>query len=128
MEVVSALLILAGSTFTLIAAIGLHRFDSVFARMHAAGKSTTFGLGLILVGAALRAAQTGSTAKLGVVGLLAVITIPAGVHLIARAAFRAGTELAPDTHIDQGSSDMLERRLPGEANVGRETTNDQPTS
>jgi multicomponent Na+:H+ antiporter subunit G len=114
MDLVSALLILVGSVFTLLASVGLHRFDSVFARMHAAGKSATFGMGLILAGAALRIFELGATAKLVVVGLLAILTIPAGVHLIARAAFRAGTELAPDTETDAYSTERLElhRRSP----------------
>ena len=103
----SAVLIFFGSTFTLIAGVGLHRFDSVFARMHAAGKSTTFGLGLILLGAALRLSDAGSVAKLAVVGLLGLITIPAGVHLIARAAFRAGTELAAATDVDERTANWL---------------------
>jgi multicomponent Na+:H+ antiporter subunit G len=108
MELVSAVLVLIGSSFALLASVGLHRFDSVFARMHAAGKSATFGLGLILAGSALRIFELGSAVKLGVVGLLALLTIPAGVHLIARAAFRAGTELNPDTELDPFTDEMLE--------------------
>lgn len=100
MTVLSALVMLAGALFTLVAGIGLHRFDDVFARMHAAGKSTTFGLGLILAGAALRLGEPGAVAKLGLVGLFGVLTIPAGVHLIARAAWRSGTEHAPGTRFD----------------------------
>lgn len=108
MDVVSGVLMLIGSAFALLASVGLHRFDSVFARMHAAGKSATFGLGLILAGVALRLLDGGATAKLAVVGVLAILTIPAGVHLIARAAFRAGTELAPDTEIDASTAERLE--------------------
>lgn len=103
MELISALLMLAGCALTLVAGIGLHRFDSVFARMHAAGKSATMGLGLILLGAALRLFDLGSFAKLAVVGFLGLLTIPAGVHLIARAAWRTGTELDERTHIDDAT-------------------------
>lgn len=113
MELVSALLMLTGSAFALLASVGLHRFDSVFARMHAAGKSATFGLGLILAGAALRLADAGATAKLVLVGVLALVTIPAGVHLIARAAWRAGTEVGPGTDIDAESAQRLEARRRG---------------
>ena len=99
-DAISALVLLTGSAFTLVASIGLHRFDSVFARTHAAGKSSTFGLGLILAGGALRLLDVASAAKLGIVALLALVTIPAGVHLIARASWRAGTELSPGTAVD----------------------------
>ena len=107
MDLLGAVLVLIGSAFVLLAAVGLHRFDSVFARMHAAGKSTTFGLGLILLGTALRVLEPGATAKLVVVGLLSILTIPAGVHLIARAAFRAGTELSPETEVDPVTAERL---------------------
>lgn len=107
MDLLGTSLLVAGAAFTLLATVGLHRFDSVFARMHAAGKSSTFGLGLILLGAALRTSEAGATAKLVLVGLLALLTIPAGVHLIARSAWRAGTELDERTEIDE----ITQRRL-----------------
>lgn len=103
MDLISAVLMAAGAGFALLAAIGLHRFDDVFARMHAAGKASTLGLLLILLGAALRLSDLGNVLKLGLVAVLAVITVPAGVHLIARAAFRAGTELADATDFDDAS-------------------------
>jgi multicomponent Na+:H+ antiporter subunit G len=108
MELVGTVLMLLGSLFALLAAVGLHRFDSVFARMHAAGKSATFGLGLILLGVAIRVADLGFFAKLVVVGLLGLLTIPAGVHVIARAAWRVGTELSPRTEIDAYTRDRVE--------------------
>jgi multicomponent Na+:H+ antiporter subunit G len=107
-ELVSAVIMLIGAFFALLAGVGLHRFDSVFARMHAAGKSATFGLGFILFGAGLRIVEIGSFAKLGVVGLLGLLTIPAGVHLISRAAWRVGTELNPQTRIDDATRARLE--------------------
>lgn len=103
MDLISAVLMAAGAGFALLAAVGLHRFDDVFARMHAAGKASTLGLLLILLGAALRLSELGNVLKLGLVAVLAVITVPAGVHLIARAAFRAGTELAEATDFDDAS-------------------------
>ena len=103
MEVISAALMAMGAAFVLLAGIGLHRFDDVFARMHAAGKASTLGLLLILLGAAFRLTEVGEILKLGLVAVLAVVTIPAGVHLIARAAWRAGTELAEATTFDEAS-------------------------
>lgn len=116
MDTVGALSMLVGALFSLLAAVGLHRFDSVFARMHAAGKSATFGLGLILLGVALRVGDPGWFAKLALVGLLGLLTIPAGVHLIARAAWRAGTELDPRTEVDRYTEERIEihRRYPDE--------------
>ena len=101
MELIAAIVMLVGALFTLLAAVGLHRFDDVFARMHAAGKSSTLGLLLIVLGVAFRLTSLGDALKLGLVAALAVITIPAGVHVIARAAWRAGTELADATEFDE---------------------------
>ena len=103
MDVISAALMALGASFSLLAGVGLHRFDDVFARMHAAGKASTLGLLLIVLGAALRLTALGEVLKLGLVAVLTVITIPAGVHLIARAAWRAGTELSDATSFDEAS-------------------------
>lgn len=108
MDLISALLMAVGAAFSLLAAVGLHRFDDVFARMHAAGKASTLGLLLILLGAALRLSTLGQVMKLGVVAVLAVVTIPAGVYVIARAAWRAGTELAEATVFDDASRKRLD--------------------
>lgn len=108
MDLIAALLMAVGAAFTLLAAVGLHRFDDVFARMHAAGKAATLGLLLILVGVAFRLNELGQLLKLGLVAVLAVITIPAGVHLIARAAWRAGTELSESTVFDEASERRFE--------------------
>ncbi|MEM7286436.1 MAG: monovalent cation/H(+) antiporter subunit G [Actinomycetota bacterium] len=109
MDLIAAIAMTVGAVFTLLATVGLHRFDDVFARMHAAGKSSTLGLLLILVGVAFRLTDLGDLLKLGLIAVLAVITIPAGVHVIARAAWRAGTELAEATEFDERS----ERRANG---------------
>lgn len=107
MDLISALIMALGAAFTLLASVGLHRFDDVFARMHAAGKASTLGLLLILLGAALRLTELGDVLKLSLVAVLAVITIPAGVHVIARAAWRAGTELDSDTTFDEDSRERF---------------------
>ncbi|MCU0274467.1 MAG: monovalent cation/H(+) antiporter subunit G [Acidimicrobiales bacterium] len=104
MELIGAVLAVLGAVFVFIAAIGLHRFDDVFARTHAAGKATTFGLGLILLGAVFRLGEIDAAFKLALVGVLTLITVPAGAHLIARAAFRSGTELAAHTKLDDRSA------------------------
>jgi multicomponent Na+:H+ antiporter subunit G len=99
--ILSSILVLTGVTLTLTAAIGLHRFPDVFARMHAATKPATLGLMLTLLGTAIRMGGAGDVAKLALVIVLQFITAPVGAHMIGRAAYRAGTELADDTTIDE---------------------------
>jgi multicomponent Na+:H+ antiporter subunit G len=101
LDVLAAVLILGGVVLALIAAIGLHRFPDVFARMHAASKPATLGLVLVLVGASLRMTNVGDIGKLLLVAMLQFLTVPVGAHLVARAAYHAGTELAPDTVVDE---------------------------
>jgi multicomponent Na+:H+ antiporter subunit G len=103
MEVLASVLIILGSALALIAAIGLQRFDDVFARMHSATKPATLGLISILAGAALTLPLPGAVAKLMLVILLQFITAPVGAHLVGRAAFRTGRDLSPDTILDEES-------------------------
>lgn len=87
MDVLGDVLIVAGAAWFVLAAIGVCRFDDVYARMHAATKSATLGLLLVLGGAA---AHLGGwqAAKLLLAGLLLFITAPVGSHLVGRAVHR----------------------------------------
>ncbi|HVM52219.1 MAG TPA: monovalent cation/H(+) antiporter subunit G [Acidimicrobiales bacterium] len=100
-DVIAATLMLTGAVLAAVAGVGLHRFPDVFARMHAATKPATLGLALIVGGAALRMSEPGDVAKLLLVGVLQFVTAPIGAHLIGRAAHKAGTELSPETVIDE---------------------------
>jgi multicomponent Na+:H+ antiporter subunit G len=101
LEVISAVMMLTGAALAAVAGLGLQRFPDVFARMHAATKPATLGLALVLGGAALRFTSTGDVAKLLLVVVLQFVTGPVGAHLIGRSAYRAGTELAPTTVVDE---------------------------
>lgn len=52
-EIIVLILIVLGSIFILIAAIGVLRFKDVYTSMHATTKASSFGLLLILSGVAL---------------------------------------------------------------------------
>lgn len=94
-------LIIVGSFFALIAAIGLVRFPDVYSRMHAASKAGTVGSGLMLIALAVIAADFATTlrAVAGVVFLL--LTAPIAAHLLARASYKAGYKLWSGTVIDE---------------------------
>lgn len=109
MEVVAAVLLVSGSLLALLAAVGLQRFNDVFGRMHAATKPATLGLVLILSGAALVLPAPGAVAKLLLVILLQFVTAPIAAHLVGRAAFRAGSEMDPDTIVDEEAESILSR-------------------
>ncbi len=107
-EVVASVFILTGVALGIGAGLGLQRFPDVFARMHAATKPATLGLVLVLSGAALRVERTGDVAKLLLVVVLQFLTAPVGAHMIGRAAYRAGTELSPETRVDELARDRRE--------------------
>lgn len=101
LEVIGEAMLLVGALLAVIAGIGLHRFPDVFARMHAATKPATLGLALVCGGAALLLPDVGGTVKLLLVVALQFLTAPVGSHLVGRAAYRAGTELAEGTAVDE---------------------------
>lgn len=100
-EVVGGAMLLVGALLAVIAGVGLQRFPDVFARMHAATKPATLGLALVLGGAALLVPDVGNKAKLLLVAALQFVTAPVGSHLVGRAAYRSGTEVASETAVDE---------------------------
>lgn len=109
-EWLSAFFMISGALLALLAAVGLHRFDNVFARMHAATKPATLGLVLIVIGASFQLADTGDSAKLVLVILFQFLTAPIGAHLVGRAAYRSVVEVAETISIDELAGESLEER------------------
>ena len=97
---VSGMLLLA-SALALVTAIGLQRFDSVFARIHPVTKAITLGVVIVCIAAAIRVDDAGNTAKLLLVAGFQIITAPIASHMVARAAYRSGTELNPNMTVDE---------------------------
>lgn len=100
-EWITSFLVLAGSVLALISAIGLHRFGDVFARVHAAGKAAPLGAAMVFLATAIELGDPGDAEKLALTLLLLGLTVPTGVHMVARAAYRAGTERRPDMAVDE---------------------------
>lgn len=89
-DVIAAALLLLGTLLTLIAGVGVLRFPDAFTRMHAATKSTSLGLALVLLGAAIRIETAGNTVKLLLVVAFQFLTAPIAAHMVGRAAHRTG--------------------------------------
>lgn len=112
-HVVAAVLLLLSSVLVTIAAVGLQRFDSVFARIHPATKAITTGVFLATAGAALRMDDPRDVARLVVVAVLQLLTAPIGAHMVGRAAYRAGTERNPRMTVDELAEADAERWTTG---------------
>lgn len=100
-DVASAALMLSAVAFVLLGAVGLHRFDDVFTRIHAATKPMTLGVVLVAAGAALQMDRTSDVVKLGLAVVLQLVSAPVAAHVIGRAAYWDGGELSPQTRIDE---------------------------
>ncbi len=100
-ESVAAVLLLAGVTIGLIGGVGLHRFGSVYARLHAATKPATLGLVLVLAGVALRAGDSGDVVKLVLVIVFQFLTAPVTAHALARSSYRAGIPMGATAELDE---------------------------
>jgi multicomponent Na+:H+ antiporter subunit G len=85
-DLIAAVLLIAGSFFMLVAALGVVRLPDVFMRMHAITKASS--LALLLIAAGLVVAVPGLRIILGSLALMAFIflTTPVASHMIARAA------------------------------------------
>jgi len=107
-DVVTSILLLASGAFVLLACVGLYRFDDLFSRIHAASKAITLGVILVAAGTALQLRDPGDTVKLLIAAILQMISAPVTSHIIGRAAYWTGTELSPDTVVDQLADSDLE--------------------
>ena len=100
-EVIAAILMVIGSLFCLVSAVGMLRLPDTLMRMHAATKAGTLGTGLIVVAAAIFTNELGTTLKAIAVIVFLLLTAPVAAHLIGRAAYHRGIHLFDKTWIDE---------------------------
>lgn len=79
-----SILILSGSLFILIAALGLNRFEDLYSRMHATTKASSFGLLLLVAGVAIFFSSWIVLLKAVMIILFIYLTAPLAAHSIAR--------------------------------------------
>ena len=83
-DIVSWVLILAGSFFTLVGTFGLVRMPEVYTRMHAASVTDTLGVGFLVFGMMLQAGLSLVTLKLAFLLMLFLFTGPVVTHALAQ--------------------------------------------
>ena len=92
-------LVLAGSGFCVVGALGLVRLKGFYVRTHAASVIDSAGAGLLLAGLLLQAGWTLAAVKLVTIGLLIFFSSPTATHALANAALARG--MAPE-HAAEG--------------------------
>jgi len=91
-DILSWMLIVLGSFFTIVGGIGLVRMPELFTRMHAASVADTLGAGFLILGMMLQAGLSLVTLKLVfILGLIFFFT-PVVMHALARAALHENVE------------------------------------
>ena len=100
-EIITAVLLVFGSLFSFVAALGMLRLPDTVIRMHAATKAGTLGAGLILLGEAFFYAEFGISLRALAAITFLLLTAPVAAHLIGRAAYYSKVKLWEKTWIDQ---------------------------
>ncbi|HZK43163.1 MAG TPA: monovalent cation/H(+) antiporter subunit G [Syntrophomonadaceae bacterium] len=95
-EYITALLILVGTIFSLLSAIGLIRLPDVYSRAHAASKSATLGVLFTLLGTFIffLLEENYFSTKLFLGIFFVFLTAPVSAHMICRSAYRSNVKLA----------------------------------
>ena len=88
----------AGVAVVVLAAVGLLKLKTPYARIHAAGKASPVAFLIAAFGASIELGWSGA-ARLVVASVALVITLPLAVHLLFRALHQ--NELAEDPPVDE---------------------------
>ncbi|MBC9250267.1 Na+/H+ antiporter subunit G [Pseudomonas alcaligenes] len=99
LEILVCALLLLGSGFVLIGAIGLYRLPDFFTRLHGPTKATTLGIGGMVLASLLffsAGEQTLSSHEL-LISLFLFISAPVSAYMLAKAAVLQQLPLEPRT-------------------------------
>jgi multicomponent Na+:H+ antiporter subunit G len=99
MTAIGLALMIIGSTFCFLAAIGLLRFPDLFTRLHASAKAGPMGAGLILLGAGVTSMEPWVIVRCALGLVFLIVVGPLSAHLLARAAMLSGSPSANNTSI-----------------------------
>lgn len=100
-DILIAFILVAGSGFIFLAALGMVRMPDVFSRMSCVAKAATMGLGLLLLGLAIYFGELGVASRaLATIGFV-ILTSPIASHRIGRVAYLDGAPLWKGTIKDE---------------------------
>ncbi|MEL7941236.1 MULTISPECIES: Na+/H+ antiporter subunit G [Pseudomonas] len=97
-EILVSALLLGGSLFALLGAVGLYRLPDFYTRLHAPTKASTLGVGGVALGSLLYfSSGSGVSLHEVLITLFLFITAPVSAHLLAKAAMQARLPRMPRT-------------------------------
>ncbi len=100
-EWVVVLLMITGSLFMLLSAIGILRMPDLFTRMHAATKVGTVGVSGVVLALAVHMNDLQVTAPALTIVVFFLVTAPIAAHMIGRAGYHFGVPLWKGTVVDE---------------------------
>lgn len=108
-EAIVISLVLIGSLFSVLAAVGVVRMPDLYTRMHSSTKAGTLGVAFTVAATAVHFGSTIAIVEAGLVILFLFATAPIASHLIARAAYVIGVPLWSQTGRDDLKDAMDEQ-------------------
>ena len=102
-EVIVSFFLLVGAAFALIGSIGLLRLPDFFSRLHGPSKSTTLGVGGMLIASAIHfSAGPGTSLHEVLVALFLFMTAPVSAHMLGKAALHLRVEVVSEGYEEDG--------------------------
>ncbi len=86
-DIVSKACLLIGAFFMFVAGLGLLRMPDIYMRLHTNTKSATFGVGFLLLGAAIHFGEFTIGVRALAIMVFLFATAPIAAHMIGRAAY-----------------------------------------
>lgn len=114
LEWIASFLLVLGGVFVLIGAVGMVKLPDVYTRLHAPTKTTTLGIGCILIASMfLHVAEgRGFSIQEIVISLFLFITAPVSAYMIAKAALHRRVEMREGTLNAELSEAARDRKGP----------------
>ncbi len=112
-DVIAAALLIAGTAFLMISALGLIRFPDFWTRAHAVAKAETLGLVLVFMGLVVLNRFGPGSLQLVLIAAFSLLVNPTAIHALARSALRGGggvDEDAADSNGELHSDDAEDHR------------------
>ncbi len=129
-ELISAILLIIGALFIFLSALGVVRLPDLYLRMSASTKTSTLGVGTILLAAAIYFNELGLATRAIATLIFVLLTAPVAAHMIGRAAYFNGVPLWDKTRYDElkGRYDIITHTLDGSTGPSTTRTEERPQS
>lgn len=96
-----AALVAIGTTFILLAAVGIVRMPDVYMRLQVSTKGASLGAGCVLLAVPIFFADIGIAVRALLIIAFIFLTTPISAHMLARAAYIVGVPLWEGSVVDE---------------------------